>query len=142
MSYNYKSFKKRIKDVEFIMLRDDSKCWIKIIPTLQKSAHTIIHFMLNDEQYTWDIYDKNGRNSHKIYFKGLDIEPCFYIKIEVEEYKIHFYNKDIEIKKILKKENIIDYLIKNCNCISSNVSIWAVAIYMTSRKEKIPFCYM
>ena len=139
MSANSIYLKKQIIDIEFIMLREDKKCWIKIIPIKQKSKHSIIYINLNNEEHQWNIYDINGRDNYKIYFEGYQIKPCFYLKSDGMNYKISFENDDIKIKNILIKSDIKNYLKDNCNFISANASCWAVAIYMTSRMEKRPF---
>jgi hypothetical protein len=142
MTKNSIYLKKRINDIEFIMLREEKKCWIKIMPIKQKSKHSIIYINLNNEEHQWDIYDITCKDNYKIYFKGYQIEPCFCLKSGEMKYKISFKNDDIKIQNILKKHDIKNFIRKNCNFISSNASCWAVAIYMTSRREKKPFSEM
>jgi hypothetical protein len=133
---------KKINDIQIKMLREKEKCYIKIIPLNQKSTQKKIIIKINGEKHQWDIYDKNGRESHKIYLKGQKIEPCFYLINTTNSYRIVCNKKDINIKK-LSKENKNKVLQKNIfDCISQDVECWGVKIYMTSRAEKSPFCYM
>lgn len=142
MSKNYKYIKNKIRDIEVTMLRENQDCWIKILPTKNNSQISTIHIMINNEEYHWELYDKDGKDAHKIYLKGNQIEPCFYLEIGDDKYSINFFYDKIVIKKIIKNYDHISYLRENYNFQSNNVSCWAVAIYMTSRKEEKPFCDM
>ena len=135
-------FKKNIQDIEIKMLRIKNDCYIKIIPSCQKSDAKKIIIMINGEKRQFDIYDENGRESLRIYLKGKKIEPNFYLLDNKVNYKILCLKNGIDIKKIPLAEINKDKLIKFSNCISRDISCWAVNIYMTSRKEKQPFCNM
>lgn len=133
---------KKIKDIEIKMLREKEKCYIKIIPIVQKSSPKRVYITINDEEHQWDIYDQKGRDAHKIYLKGQQIEPCFYLIDGNNCYKIHCKINEINIKK-LSEENKIKFSNKDVfNCISSDINCWGVNIYMTSRVEKPPFSFM
>jgi hypothetical protein len=133
---------KKINDIQINMLREKEKCYIKIIPLTQKSSPKKLFITINGEKYNWEIYDKNGKDSHRIYLKGQQIEPCFYMIDSKNLYKIFCKKNDIDIKK-LSKENKNKIFEKDINnCISSDITCWGVNIYMTSRKEKSPFCFM
>jgi len=132
---------KKINDIEIKMLRERENCYIKIIPVTQKSSPKKLFITINGEGHQWDIYDQNGRDSHKIYLKGQQIEPCFYLVDGNICYKILCNINDINIKKFSEGKTIF-YHKDICNCISSEVTCWGVNIYMTSRAEKSPFCYM
>ena len=136
------SVDKKIHDIEIKMLRENENCFIKIVPIIQKSTQKKLFIMINCNDHQWDIYDQNGRDSHKIYLKGHKIKPCFYLLDGDESFRILCNIDKINIYKNSGEHNIQFFLKDNCNCISSKVSCWAVAIYMTSRKEKSPFCYM
>ena len=118
------------------MLRKNEDCYIKIVPTTQKSNPKKIFIMINGEEHQFDIYDQNGRESHKIFLKGNQIKPCFYLIDDKNYFKILCNFNEIIVTKKSKGYN------KNCNCISKKISCWGVDIYTTSRKEKSPFCDM
>ena len=132
-------FKKSIQDIEIKMLRIKNDCYIKIIPSHQISNAKKIIININGEKYQFDIYDKNGRESLRIYLKGKKIEPSFYLLDNKVNYNILCLENGINIKKIPREEINKE---KFSNCISRDISCWAVNIYMTSRKEKPPFCNM
>lgn len=142
MYNDLKFIKNKIRDIEFKMFRENQNCWIKIIPTKKNSIKSTIYIMINNEEYSWEIYDKFGNDVNKIYLKGYKIEPCFYLEIGDIRYSIHFFYDKIDIKKIIKNHDKKMYINKNCNCKSIDVECWAIAIYFTSRKEKEPFCFM
>ena len=131
---------KKINDIEVKMLRENEKCFIKIVPIIQKSTPKKLFIIINGDEHQWDIYDQNGRGSHKIYLKGHEIKPCFYLLDGDEHFRILCNIDKINVYKNSEKHNINLFL--KDNCISSKVSCWAVAIYTTSRKEKLPFCDM
>jgi hypothetical protein len=130
---------KKINDIEIKMLRENEKCFIKIEPIKHKSTHKKIFIIINGEEHQWDLYDEDGKESQKIYLKGEQIKPCFYIKNCDEKYLIICKINDIDILKISEKNNIKEFLKNKYNCISQKVSCWAISIYITSRKEKYPF---
>lgn len=127
-----------IKDIEFKMIRKNSKCWIKIAPLNPVSVPTILHFYLNDEYYTWDIYDQDGKEKHIIYFEGLDCKPFFYLNSGKYNVKVKCDEKSIKVITNDKPYNL-ELLKKKCNCISSKSSCWAKNVYYTSRPDKPPF---
>ena len=133
---------KKINDLEIKMLRKNQDCYIKIEPITQKSNPKILIIMINGEKHQFDIYDKNGRESHKIYLKGNMVTPCFYILDDEIYFKILCNNNDIIVTKKSKEYNNKFNLSEIYNCISTKISCWAVNIYMTSRTEKPPFCDM
>jgi hypothetical protein len=142
MTFKNIFIKKNINDIQIKMLREKEKCYIKIIPITQKSSPKKLFITINSEKYQWDIFDKNGIGLHKIYLKGKKIEPCFYMIDDKNLIKIFCKKNDINIKKL--SEEYKNKIINNDgnNCISSDVDCWGVNIYMTSRAEKSPFCYM
>jgi hypothetical protein len=133
---------KKINDIEIKMLRENEKCFIKIEPIKKKSNPKKIIIIINGEEHQWDVYDKNGRESHKIYLKGKQITPFFYLKDHNERYLIICNIDDINLLKISEEHNIRNFLRNKYNNISHNASCWAISIYKTSRKEKYPFYYM
>jgi len=142
MSETHIFLNKKINDTEIKMLRKNEDCYIKIVPTTQKSNPKKLFIMINGEEHQFDIYDQNGRESHKIYLKGNQIEPCFYLIDDKNNFKILCKINEIIVIKKLKESNRKFKFNKNCNCISTKISCWGVDIYMTSRKEKSPFCDM
>ncbi len=131
---------KKINDIEIKILRENEECYIKIVPVNHKSTPKKIFICINNENYNWDIYDQNGRDMHKIYLKGKEIEPCFYLIDQKETYEIICKLNKIIVNKISNNNGFhVEY--KN-NCISSKVTFWGVNTYRTSRKEKSPFIYM
>lgn len=133
---------KKIDDIEIKMLRENEKCYIKIIPIAQKSIKKQIYIMLNNEKHQWYIYDEEGNYSHKIYLKGKKIEPCFYLLDDKNKYHIKCKYDKIILVKMINNHNINNFLKKNCNCISTDISCWAISLYNTSRIEKKPFSIM
>lgn len=127
------------KDVEIKMLRINNHCFIKILPLYPISVPTNLQFYLNGEHYSLDIYNKEGRETHIIYFEGLNCIPCFYLRVGKEEFKIKFYVKNIIASKIKKIENLELYLKKECNFNSTKASCWAKDVFFTSRPDKFPF---
>ena len=121
------------------MLRKDNNCWIKAVPLIRVSIPSSLHLILNDECYHWDIYDKNGRETHEIYFEGVKSTPSFYLKSGRNCYRIDCYNDDIKVIPITAAHTMDSYIKKYCYCISSQASCWAKAIYYTSRPDKPPF---
>jgi len=63
----YKMLNKTVNNIEFKMLRKGKECWIKIIPSSMRSDQTGLHIILNDEKYSFDIYDKHGNETHNIF---------------------------------------------------------------------------
>ena len=95
--------------------------------------------MLNGEEYHWDVYNKSGEESHKIYFKGYNTSPCFYLKSGKNRYRIYCDNDDIKMFPITEAHWIDEYLKDYCSCKSSTASCWAIALGYTSRPENYPF---
>jgi len=121
------------------MLRKGKDCWIKIVPSSRVSTPTSLHIILNDEKYHLDVYDKQGNEAHKIFLKGGNITPSFYIKSERNCYRVDCKHKDIKAVKITEKHNIEDYLKNNCSCNSAQAVLWAVNIFYTKTPDKPPF---
>jgi hypothetical protein len=135
---NRKRFLKSINNIEFKMLRINRKCWIKIEPSFRVSIHSTIHFKMNNESYEWDVFNKDGIESHEIFFEGYDCNPSFYL-ISDNNYRIDFKDNDIKIVLIKNKHNLKEYIEKYCNCNSKQSYCWAKSLYHTSRPDKPPF---
>ena len=99
----------------------------------------MLHIILNGEEHHWDVYDESGRESHKIYFKGFESKPSFYLKSGHNCYRIDCDNDDIKVLQITETHSMDEYLKNNCSCISSQVSCWAIALGYTNRSENYPF---
>jgi len=132
-------FNKIVKDIEFKMIRNEDNCWIKVEPIKRKSTLTSLYIILNSIEHNFDIYDKNGVEAHKIYFKGYKITPSFYLTFGEKSFKIDCALDDIKIIPIIKTHEMKNYIEKNCSFASLDASCWAVAVYYTSRPEKPPF---
>jgi hypothetical protein len=128
-----------IKDIEFNMIRKGDICWIKAVPLKRKSIPSSLHIILNDEHHHWDIYDKDGKETHKIYFKGDKSCPSFYLKYGENCYRIICEKDGIKVAQITEDHNQDNYLKEKCNCISKQSSCWAKSVYFTSRPDKPPF---
>lgn len=98
-----------------------------------------MYIILNGEHYSFDIYDKEGIESDKVYFKGSKIYPCFYLKSDEKSFRIDFKIDKINILQINENHNMQKYIKDFCNFNSLNSSCWAVSKYHTSRPEKPPF---
>ncbi len=132
-------FSKIINNIEFKMIRIDDKFWIKVAPLVRVFIPSILQFILNDECYSWDIYDKNGIEAHEIFFEGSNCNPSFYLNSEEKIYRIDFNSGGIKVISLNDIHNKDDYIKEKCNCKSSNSSCWAKAVYYTSRPDKPPF---
>jgi hypothetical protein len=132
-------FDKIIKDIEFRMIKDNDKCWIKVVPLKRKSIHSSLYIILNDEYHKWDIYDKDGKEAHEIYFKGEKVFPSFYLKYGKNSYKIDFNKLGIKSTPITEGHTLDKFLKENCYCNSPQASCWAKSVYFTSRPDKPPF---
>ena len=139
MNGNQTRFHKTINKIEFKMIRSNEKCWIKVVPLVRKSKSSSICFILNNEDFHWDIYDENGSEAHEIYFEGIDINPSFYLKSLDNCYRIDFKKEGIKIITIPKSHKQDSYIEENCNLVSPKSSCWAKAVYYTSRPDKPPF---
>jgi hypothetical protein len=139
MTEELKRFDKRIKDIEFRMIRENEKCWIKVVPLKRKSIHSSLHIILNDEYHHWDIYDKDGKEAHEIYFKGETVCPSFYLKYGKNFYKINFNKSGIKSTSTIESHSLDKFLKENCYCNSPQASCWAKSVYFTSRPDKTPF---
>ena len=128
-----------INDIEFKMIGRDDNCWIKVVPLTRLSIPSSLHIILNDVLHQWDIYYKNGREAHEVYFKGNNCTPCFYLKSGENSYRINCDKKGIKILPVTKVHTIDEFIKKNCNCVSSKASCWAKDVYYTSRPDKPPF---
>ena len=135
-------FNKKIQNIEIKMLRKKHDFYIKIIPIIQKSKPMFFFIIIDGENYKFDIYDEKGRESHKIYLKANNVNPCFYLILDDIYYKILCKNNDIIITRKLRELSTNFNLNDIINFDSNNISCWAINIYMTSRKEKPPYCYM
>ncbi len=142
MTAEYRRFYTAINDIEFNMLRKGGNCWIKAVPVTQSSPPSSIHIVLNGEEHHWDIYDKSGRDVHKVYFKGYRSTPSFYLKSGENCFRIDCDYDDIEVLPLTKTHKMDKYLKNNCYCISSQASCWAIAIYSTRGPDKPPFDMM
>ncbi len=139
MIENQTRFHKIINNIEFRIIRTDDKCWIKVAPLVRVSMPSSLHFILNDECYNWDIYDKKGIETYEIFFEGSNCNPSFYLNSEGKNYRIDFNDDGIKINSIIDIHKQDNYIKENCNCNSSDSSCWAKAVYYTSRPDKPPF---
>ena len=130
---------KTIKEIEFKMLREKDDCYIKIEPVSRIFKPSTLYFSLNHVIHNWDIYDKNKTEACFVYFKGSFCKPSFYLKTDDESYKIIFEYDEINVKSILKKHDINDFINKNCNLNSENAKCWGEAIFYSKRPDKPPF---
>lgn len=133
---------KIVNNVEFKMLRKGKECWIKIVPSFRSSNPTSIYIILNGEKYNLDIYDKNGNETHNVFFKGINITPSFYIKSEGNCFRVDCKNNDIKIIRANEEYNIEDYLKNNCSYNSPQTVLWAVNVFYTKTPDKPPFDMM
>lgn len=138
MNKKEKRFKITEKNIEFKMIRQNNNCWIKITPLKPLSVPTILHICLNNEHYSWEIYDSNGKEKHKIYFEGHDCNPIFFLNIGKNNFKFKFNLNSIDFIKI-KKPFKLEFLRRNYNCISPKANCWAKDVFYTSRPDKYPF---
>ena len=138
----YKRFNTKVDDIEFEMIRKDDNCWIKAVPITQISTPSSLHIILNGEDHHWDIYDRSGRDMHKIYFEGCKSTASFYLKSGDNSFRIDCDVDDIKVIPINETHKMDTYMKDNCNCISSQAFCWAKAIYYTSRPDKPPFDVM
>ncbi len=132
-------FNMLIEDIEFRMIRENEKCWIKVVPMKRKSIPSSLHIILNNEYHHWDIYDKDGKELHKIYFKGEKVCPSFYLNCGKNYYKINFVKLGIKSIPITESHTLDRFLKENCHCNSQQASCWAKSVYFTSRPDKPPF---
>lgn len=142
MNAEYRRFNAAINDIEFKMLRKGGNCWLKAVPVTQSSSPSSIHIVLNGEEHHWDIYDKSGRDVHKVYFKGYKSTPSFYLKSGQNCFRVDCNYDDIKVLPIAETHKMDVYLKDNCNCNSSQASCWAIAIYSTREPDKPPFDMM
>ena len=105
----------------------------------RRSKPSSLHINLNNEQYNFNVYDKDGVESDKIYFKGSKITPSFYLKINFQSFRVDFKPDKINIIKINENQMMEVYIKNYCSFISPQSSCWAVSKYYTSRPEKPPF---
>ena len=139
MNENLSKFHTIINKIDLKMMRKNEKCWIKIVPLIRISIPSSLHFILNNEYYNWDIFDKNGREAHKVYFEGFKSAPSFYLKSGEKSYRITFNYDGISVIPITKAHKQDNFVKENCHCISSQTNCWAKAVYYTSRPDKPPF---
>jgi hypothetical protein len=139
MKESRNKFLKIIGNIEIKMIIRNEKCWIKISPMVRKYIQSNLKFILNDEIYNFEIYDKNGIESHEIYFEGEKCNPSFCLISEEKRYRIDFNQSSIKIKSLTGINKLKDYLKEKCNIKSINSSCWAKAVYYTSRPDKSPF---
>jgi len=139
MVAKYKRFNTTINDIDFKMIRKDDNCWIKAEPKHRESTPSSLHIILNGEGHHWDVYDENGQESQKVYFKGYKIKPSFYLKSGDNIFRVECKVDGVVVRPITEDHKMDTYLEGNCHCVSSQASCWAVALYYTSRPEKPPF---
>jgi len=139
MDEKRKRFSKTIKDIEFKMILEGDTSWIKVIPLIQVSNPSSLHLILNDEHYNWDIYDKDGREAHEIYFEGSNVIPSFYLKSKDGCHRVNFDKNGIKVIPITENHTLDKYLKKYCSCNYPQANCWAKAVYYTSRPDKSPF---
>ncbi len=135
----YNNFIAKLDYIEFKMIRKEDKVWIKVEPIKRKSISSSLHIVLNGKEYNFDIYDINGIEAHRVYFKGYKITPSFYLIYGKKSFKVVFKLNEIKILPITKAHEMKNYIENNCSISSLNASCWAVAVYYTSRPEKVPF---
>jgi hypothetical protein len=109
------------------------------MPLKRKSTPTSLHIILNNEQFNFKIYDEDGLDSDKVYFKGAKIIPSFFLKTSKQNFRIDFKSNKIEIIEIKENFEQEPYLKNFCSFISPKSECWAVSKYYTSRPEKPPF---
>lgn len=139
MAAEYKRLSITINHIEFKMLRKGDDCWMKVVPTSQESTPSSLHIILNGEEHHWDIYDKSGRDKHKVYFKGYKSCPSFYLKSGQNCFRIDCDYDDIKLIPVTEMHKMDTYIKENCSCNSSQASCWAIAIYHTREPDKPPF---
>jgi len=142
MSEKYNWFNSVINKIEFNMMRKEHKCWIKVTPSNRKSQPSSLHIILNDEYHHWDVYDEDGKEAHKIYFKGENCCPRFYLKCKDKSYKIDCEMNKIKVTQIKDKHTLEEYVKNNCICNPPKASCWAKNVFYTSRPDKPPFDIM
>jgi hypothetical protein len=135
----YKRFNTTINDIGFKMIRKDDNCWIKAVPITQLSTPSSLHIILNGDEHHWDIYGESGRDVHKVYFEGYKSTPSFYLKSGQNCFRVDCGVDGIKVLPITETHRMDAYIKKNCNCISSQASCWAIAIYFTREPDKPPF---
>jgi len=138
----YTKFNITINDIEFKMIRKNEYCWIKAVPITQESTPSALHIILNGEEHHWNIYDKSGRDVHKVYFEGYKSTPSFYLKSGQNCFRVDCDYEDIKVIPITETHKMGTYIKDNCFCTSSQASCWAIAIYHTREPDKPPFDMM
>ena len=108
----------------------------------RKSKPSSLHINLNNDQYSFDIYNADGFESNKIYFKGTKIIPSFYLKSKEQRFRVDFKINKIDIIPINESHEMDTYIKINCSFISPQSSSWAVSKQYTSKPEKPPFNQM
>ncbi len=121
------------------MIRKGDNCWIKVVPAVRVSTPSSLHLILNGEEHHFDIYDKSGRETHEVYFKGYKSNPSFYLKFKENSFKIDCGHNDIKSIPITETHKLATYIKDNCSSKSPEASCWAVAVYFTKRRDKSPF---
>jgi hypothetical protein len=121
------------------MITDENNFWIKIEPIKRESEPSNLYILINNEEFNYEIYNKIGLESLKIYFQGKNFETSFFLKTKSKNFRIDFGNNGIKFIPISIIQNISIYIKNHCNCKSSQASCWANAIYYTSKSEKSPF---
>jgi hypothetical protein len=139
MSGARNNFQKTIGNIEIKMIKSNEKFWIKISPIFRNYIQSNLSFILNDESYNFEIYDKNGIESHEIYFEGVKCNPSFCLILEEKKYRIDFNKEGIKIDLLTGINKLEDYLKEKCNIKSIKSSCWAKAVYYTSRPDRSPF---
>ena len=135
----YSVFNTIVIDIEYKMLRKEEYCYIKIEPFKRTSAPSGVQIFINGELHKWDIYDKKGKEANKVYFKGFNCEPCFYMKSSNVSYLVKCKSDNIQAVLIKNPQKIKEYIKKNCSCFSPEVLCWAYDLYSTKRPDKHPF---
>ncbi len=81
----------------------------------RKSKPSSLHIILNNEQYNFNVYDKDGMESDKIYFKGSEITPSFYLKTPEQGFRVDFKTDKINILPINKNHEMETYIKNYCS---------------------------
>jgi hypothetical protein len=137
MNKTRKRYQKIIENIEINMILETDNIWIKIIPIVRTYIHSNLSFILNDEYYNFEIYDKEGIESHQFYFEGKDCNPSFILNVGEKNFRMDF--KGINIKIVTINNKFKDYIKNYCNLKSSDSNCWAKSVYFTSRPDKFPF---
>ena len=112
MMSNSKRFHKIITDIEFKMIKEKNNFWIKIEPIKRESEPSNLYILINNEEFNYEIYNKTGLESCKIYFQGKNIEPSFFLKTKSKNFRIDFKINGIKFIPISITQDISIYIKK------------------------------